>query len=307
MIKNLRKKGFTIVELVIVIAVIAILAAILIPTFSGIIKKANIANDTAMAKNMNTALVMADSEGNVPEDMGDVLFILYEAGYALENLNPTTNGYYFVWDSSTNQILFLTDTFEVHYNSKAYSDDTLDWYMPVDEASDVIEGQEFSYTMASDLAASFTFDYLANFDTNGFYLNGNLSYDSADSGEFTVSGMINGTLTVNTPSAILNHFGSVDNVVITAIASASYHEYGFIKQVLKAISGRVVIENTGNVTTITIAGTTLAVENNGYISEVDMLIEDAVPSKEVAEAAAELIVNNGFIQQCRFCNGAILL
>ncbi|MFA6827690.1 MAG: prepilin-type N-terminal cleavage/methylation domain-containing protein, partial [Bacilli bacterium] len=81
MIKNLRKKGFTIVELVIVIAVIAILAAILIPTFSGIIKKANIASDTAMAKNMNTALVMADSEGNVPEDMGDVLFILYGAGY----------------------------------------------------------------------------------------------------------------------------------------------------------------------------------------------------------------------------------
>ena len=39
--KKLNKKGFTIVELVIVIAVIAILAAVLIPTFSGIIKKAN--------------------------------------------------------------------------------------------------------------------------------------------------------------------------------------------------------------------------------------------------------------------------
>ncbi len=39
--KKINKKGFTIVELVIVIAVIAILAAVLIPTFSGIIKKAN--------------------------------------------------------------------------------------------------------------------------------------------------------------------------------------------------------------------------------------------------------------------------
>lgn len=39
--KNNRKKGFTIVELVIVIAVIAILAAVLIPTFSNVIKKAN--------------------------------------------------------------------------------------------------------------------------------------------------------------------------------------------------------------------------------------------------------------------------
>ena len=39
--KKTNKKGFTIVELVIVIAVIAILAAVLIPTFSGIITKAN--------------------------------------------------------------------------------------------------------------------------------------------------------------------------------------------------------------------------------------------------------------------------
>ena len=39
--KRNNKKGFTIVELVIVIAVIAILAGVLIPTFSGIIDKAN--------------------------------------------------------------------------------------------------------------------------------------------------------------------------------------------------------------------------------------------------------------------------
>ena len=39
--KRNNKKGFTIVELVIVIAVIAILAAVLIPTFTGIITKAN--------------------------------------------------------------------------------------------------------------------------------------------------------------------------------------------------------------------------------------------------------------------------
>ena len=38
---NKTKKGFTIVELVIVIAIIAILAAVLIPTFANVIKKAN--------------------------------------------------------------------------------------------------------------------------------------------------------------------------------------------------------------------------------------------------------------------------
>ena len=38
--KKMNNKGFTIVELVIVIAVIAILAAVMIPTFSGVVSNA---------------------------------------------------------------------------------------------------------------------------------------------------------------------------------------------------------------------------------------------------------------------------
>ena len=53
--KNSNKKGFTIVELVIVIAVIAILAAVMIPTFSSIIKKANQSSDIQATRQMNTA------------------------------------------------------------------------------------------------------------------------------------------------------------------------------------------------------------------------------------------------------------
>lgn len=40
--KKMNKKGFTIVELVIVIAVIAILSAVLIPTFSGVVGEAKL-------------------------------------------------------------------------------------------------------------------------------------------------------------------------------------------------------------------------------------------------------------------------
>ena len=57
-----NRKGFTIVELVIVIAVIAILAAVLIPTFSGVIQKAN---DSAALQEatstMKSALAMSKS------------------------------------------------------------------------------------------------------------------------------------------------------------------------------------------------------------------------------------------------------
>ena len=49
--KLLNKKGFTIVELVIVIAVIAILAAVLIPTFSNVIDSANKSSDLSEAQN----------------------------------------------------------------------------------------------------------------------------------------------------------------------------------------------------------------------------------------------------------------
>ena len=55
------KKGFTIVELVIVIAVIAILAAVLIPTFANLIRQANKSSDTQLVKNMNTILSAAEA------------------------------------------------------------------------------------------------------------------------------------------------------------------------------------------------------------------------------------------------------
>ena len=62
--KRNNKKGFTIVELVIVIAVIAILAAVLIPTFSGIVTKAKENAALQEAKNEYTniyALALSDN------------------------------------------------------------------------------------------------------------------------------------------------------------------------------------------------------------------------------------------------------
>ena len=62
--KNTSRAGFTIVELVIVIAVIAVLAAVLIPTFSGITDKANDSKALQEAKNACGAQEAASS--NLP-------------------------------------------------------------------------------------------------------------------------------------------------------------------------------------------------------------------------------------------------
>ena len=57
MTKKNKRRGFTIVELVIVIAVIAILAAVLIPTYANLVKKANEAKAQAEAKNLITEML----------------------------------------------------------------------------------------------------------------------------------------------------------------------------------------------------------------------------------------------------------
>ena len=87
--KNTNKKGFTIVELVIVIAVIAILAAVLIPTFVGLVNKANVASDTALVKNLNTALA-ADTDGC--KTMAEALAAAAEYGYDVAKINAKGSG-----------------------------------------------------------------------------------------------------------------------------------------------------------------------------------------------------------------------
>ena len=107
MIKRNNKKGFTIVELVIVIAVIAILAAVLIPTFAGIIKKANLSADQQAVRQMNIALATASAE-KAPADIDAVAKILADAGFNAEDtLVPVSKDHRFYWSATYNVIILV--------------------------------------------------------------------------------------------------------------------------------------------------------------------------------------------------------
>ena len=131
--KHTNKKGFTIVELVIVIAVIAILAAVLIPTFSNLIKKANISNDTAIAKNLNTAAI-----ANQADTFAQAIEAAKEAGYLVGHLNAKAEKVFFVWEDDTNQFLLYDLKAEkvLYSNTKVDGEPDKSWFFVVNNTED---------------------------------------------------------------------------------------------------------------------------------------------------------------------------
>lgn len=91
--KTTKAKGFTLIELIVVIAIIGVLAAILVPTMLGYVTKSRCSSANANAKSfynaINSALVDLDSEGQDTStyDVSD--------GTALAGVLATKVGNYF--------------------------------------------------------------------------------------------------------------------------------------------------------------------------------------------------------------------
>ena len=111
------KRGFTITELVIVIAVIAILAAVLIPTFSNVINRANESAAMQEAKsewdNFSPEVILADAE----DALGDDFLLAYKEG--TDGAATEDTKYFVVIDGQ-----FITDEASVSVTAVTYEGGT---------------------------------------------------------------------------------------------------------------------------------------------------------------------------------------
>ena len=85
--KRLNQKGFTLVELMVVIAILGVLAAIAIPKFGDATATANTAKIQADLRTMDAAIVMYQAQQGKDPAEGDVN-VLKDAGLLVETPTP---------------------------------------------------------------------------------------------------------------------------------------------------------------------------------------------------------------------------
>ncbi len=241
--KRNNKKGFTIVELVIVIAVIAILAAVLIPTFSSVIKKAKVNNDIQLVRNLNTALA---TDNKKHATMQDALDSAAEFGYDVAKINASATDNEILWDSVNDVFCYLnTEKNALEYIPSSVADDdklSVNSYL-LWKISKTVDPTYSTYYTGD--ATTFTGE---NAITKGFdagTTKGITAIEYKNTGtEQKVVIRTNSqftNLTIDAPQDNVNHYGNAGKVTITAVKPESYHLYGAANEIALT-SGKVEIE-----------------------------------------------------------------
>ena len=104
--KNSNKKGFTLVELLVVIAILAILATVAVVGYTSFQDKAYESNDRSLVAQLNTAITKVDGKYDT---FHEVVEALDAQGFEVTEIAATSKTYEILWDMNTQKFFYTAD------------------------------------------------------------------------------------------------------------------------------------------------------------------------------------------------------
>ena len=254
--KNLKKKGFTIVELVIVIAVIAILSAVLIPTFSNLIRKANVSADTQLVKQLNQALAVEEVENGKNVTMYDALETVKEYGFDVTKINAKANLNEILWDSKNNIFVYYdNDAQDIKYipNSEPEDDTTdVDLWKIYNDEDDLAEQK---YSIYWNKTVPFPTDVVLTVGFDAGLNNVETTLTFKGTGTVIIRTNANYNLVIDAPEATVNHYGECKTVEVKQVSANTYNVYAKVDFIQVEDGQHVVLKEGSEVNAVYAKGT----------------------------------------------------
>lgn len=290
-LKRKKRTGFTLVELLVVIAILAVLASVSVIGYLSFVKKARVSNDVSLTTQMNTVLAsneVVDGKNATPYDA--ISELDEDGGFDVNKISPTANGYFFGFDTTDNRMVLFDEGMNVVApEGKSVSDHKRDVFLLVGSESELKTKTEYSYYLKDnfvDKEGDNTINVYTGVDTGTNEI-GTVNYTNTSSAQSVLirTGSYNITLNIYAPNDTVKHYDVAGMVNVRGIATSSYHEHGNVAA-MEINGGHVVIEEKGVVDLMYMNPKAYTVDtSSGKIKE------DASGTKLIATS----VTNNGDI------------
>ena len=249
--KNLKKKAFTLVELLVVIAIIAILAVAGVVGYVVFTKKAQQSNDTSLVSQLNEYMAAASSTDDI-NTVTDARNLLIQDGWELATLKLTAKNYRVAFDIANKKFVKVNKDTPEDYSGKAE-----DLFVFVGNEADATSFTNAGYSvyLQNGFNAA-TVSVKSGVDVGENAGISQITYTSEDAGKNVVicTNSYTTNVTVNTKGSV-QHYGNVGKLTIQEVALSSFHEFGKVRTA-EILKGNFVVEEKAVVTLVSVKAET---------------------------------------------------